>query len=59
MDNITTFLGEPVSYWIELQRRAETLDCVKLISEIADLYSKVGFYERRIKELSEFMNRNE
>ena len=57
MENINTFLGHDTNYWLALQKRAMELDVVKLIEEISQLYSKVGFYERRIKELADFKER--
>ena len=48
------FLGHPVEYWIALQSKAETLDVVKLIEEIATLRSKVSFYESRFSEIQQF-----
>lgn len=49
------FLGHPIPYWLELQKRADALNCVHLLKEIADLYGRVGFYEKRIAELNQFM----
>lgn len=53
-----TFLGEKIEYWMALQKRVEELDVRELIREIAELHGKVGFYERRIKTLTDFMNSN-
>lgn len=55
MRNITTFYGEPLDFWIELKRQSEEMNFCHLIKEIAELRSKVNFYESRIKELSKFM----
>jgi len=48
------FLGKPVSYWEELDRQAQPLNCDRLIHEIAELRAKVSFYESRITEMSNF-----
>jgi len=59
------FLGEPVSYWIELQRRLnentppEEYPTVKrLICEVAELNAKLSFYERRVYEMNIFREEN-
>lgn len=52
-----TFLGHSVKYWLELERKAETLNVINWLEEIAELGSKVNFYESRIKQMNEFMNR--
>lgn len=49
------FLGKPIIYWIELQKGTAEKNRVELILEIADLRSKVSFYESRIIILNEFM----
>ena len=57
-----TFMGEPMSMWAELHRRvmASGLDSVqtyRLVQELADLHGKVAFYEQRIKEMRNIMER--
>lgn len=52
------FMGKEPSYWVELQRKAEELNCEKLIEEVATLRAKTSFYEARINELSHFMSLN-
>lgn len=52
------FLGQPIRYWLELKRIHEEKNDEHLIREIADLRSKVSFYESRISELSKFMKEN-
>lgn len=46
------FMGHSVKYWIELEKQALKLDVGHLIQELADAHFKVGFYERRIKEMA-------
>lgn len=53
-----TFMGHPIRYWIELEKHAQELNAVELLEEIAGLYAKVGYYEKRVKEMSEFLARN-
>jgi len=53
------FLGNPMNYWIELQRRvelgaADALEKKVLIQEIADLRGKVSFYESRIDQINNY-----
>lgn len=45
------FLGHEISYWIELQKRAESLETCDFIKEIVKLNGKVGFYEERIRQM--------
>jgi len=55
------FLGYPMNYWIELQKRAQGESGFKsdLLIEIANLKGLVGFYESRIKEMVHVMNKGE
>lgn len=48
------YMGHDINYWLELQKKADTLDVVKWLEEVAELRAKVSFYESRIKEMSEF-----
>lgn len=52
------YMGHSVNYWIELQKKAEKLDAVKWLEEIAELRAKVSFYESRIQEMDNFRNLN-
>jgi hypothetical protein len=54
MEKKLLFLGEPVDYWMELQRHAEDLQVTKLLAEIASLRARVSFYEARIAEMERF-----
>lgn len=54
--NDPLYLGEKASYWLALKQRAEELDLVNLIREIADLHARVTFYEDRIKQMALLMN---
>lgn len=51
------FYGKPISYWIELDRKARELNVENLIDEIAELRAKVSFYESRIEEMNMIKNR--
>ena len=48
------FLGHTVKYWLELQQQVDTLNLKDMIREIAELRSKVSFYESRIKQMEMF-----
>ena len=52
MENL--YLGQNINYWLELKRKAEELNVVDFIKEIADLRAKVSYYESRIQELNNF-----
>jgi hypothetical protein len=54
MSSEMMFMGHDADYWVALQARAESLNVVHLIEELSALYAKVGFYEKRIKEMAEF-----
>lgn len=55
MENM--YLGHPITYWLELQKKAEKLGLEDYISEIAYLRGRVNFYESRILEMSEVMQK--
>ena len=46
--------GETAAFWIELKKRAETLDVTTLMRDIADLSAKVAYYENRLDEIQRF-----
>ena len=54
---IDKFLGQSFNFWIEVKEGLDKKGTVELIQEIADLRSKVSFYESRINQLSNFMQR--
>lgn len=54
MNNIDLFMGEKLNFWIELKRHSKSLNADKLLREIAELRSKVSYYEERIDEMSNF-----
>lgn len=56
--NETTYLGHGINFWLELKAKAEKLDVIKWLEEIAVLRAKVSFYERRIKEMEDFREVN-
>ena len=45
------YLGHPTSYWLELKLKADKLNYVELVEEIADLRAKLGMYERHYERL--------
>lgn len=45
-------MGHPIKYWIELEQRAQELNASHLLEELAQAYGKIGFYERRVKEMA-------
>lgn len=49
----TLFLGHEAKYWLELEKKAEKLDVIDFIAEIAKLRGKIDFYESRIKQMYE------
>jgi hypothetical protein len=51
---MNTFMGQEISYWSELQNKAERLEVVDYIQEIANLRAKVSFYESRIDAIQNF-----
>jgi len=53
-ENIMIFLGHPTEYWLELEKKAQELNLVRWLEEIATLRGKVGFYESRISEMNDF-----
>ncbi len=50
------FMGHPMLYWIELQRRMNSLpDSLRssaLLQEVVDLRGLLSFYESRVEEMS-------
>jgi len=48
------FLGHSMQYWLTLKQEASQLGVTHLLEEIADLRSKVSFYESRITEMNAF-----
>lgn len=54
---MVTFLGHSISYWTELEKRAERLKVTDYIQEIADLKGKVSFYESRIRQMAELIDK--
>jgi ubiquinone biosynthesis protein UbiJ len=56
MNEPAKFLGEDITYWLELRQLAGKMEANELIKEIAELRSKVSFYESRIKQMNQFAN---
>ena len=54
---IDTFLGEPVSFWVELKKRADKLEVNDLLRDLAELSARVHFYEMHIDRMEQFRNR--
>lgn len=48
-------MGHDAGYWIELEEQAKKMDVVHLIEELAAAYGKIGFYEKRLKEMYDFL----
>lgn len=53
---LDTFMGEPIEYWMELQKKAEALKVTDFIREIAELRATVSFYESRLDDIARFRN---
>ena len=52
MNHITTFMGQPFDFWIELkERQNKDFTDTSLLLEIAELKRKVAMYERSIKHM--------
>ena len=49
------YLGKPMKYWLELERLPKKMKYEGLILEIANLRSRVSFYESRIEEMARFV----
>lgn len=49
-----SFLGEPMQYWFELQKRVNELGVRHLLRDLADLSAKVNYYETQITRMEEF-----
>jgi len=43
-----TFLGHPVEYWIELEKRAKTLDVLELLTDFVKVSGKLAIIEKQI-----------
>jgi hypothetical protein len=59
MQEITTFLGETINYWVKLRD-----DLVKggpsaerYFKETVKLHAKISFYEVRIREMTQLMDK--
>ena len=52
------FLGESVSFWLELRKRLDEqpdrLERRALLNEVLALRGKVAFYEERVRQMNEF-----
>jgi hypothetical protein len=46
-----TFLGKPVSYWVELQARADADGVTDLLRDLADAHAKVYYYESMLDRM--------
>jgi hypothetical protein len=57
---VREFLGHPVDYWMELDRRFTedgAPDRSALLQEVVDLRGKVAFYESRIEQMATLLPR--
>lgn len=50
----TQFLGHPIAYWLELQKRVDLLGVDHLLRDLADANAKVRYYEMQIDRLSDY-----
>lgn len=54
----TTFLGEPIAYWIALKEKVEMrpdgLEVSHLIEELIEANAKVRYYERQIDRMNAY-----
>ena len=48
------FLGEETGYWIELQKRVDTLDLNLMIRDLAIANAKVRYYEQQIERMYQY-----
>ncbi len=48
------FLGESISYWLELQRKAQDLGVENLMRELVRANAKVRYYEEHLKAMNAF-----
>jgi len=51
------FLGKPISYWIEMKQGLQEKDPNEYLDEIVRLRGLISYYESKIKQLSEFMEK--
>lgn len=51
------YLGHTAQYWLELEKKAMTLNVVDILDELANAYGKIGFYEKRIKDMHSLINK--
>ncbi len=51
------FLGKPIKYWIELDKNIKEMSYEGLIKELVELRGKISFYESRIQEINNVMNK--
>jgi len=51
------FLGKPISYWIEMKQELQEKDPNEYLDEIVRLRGLISYYESKIKQLSEFMEK--
>lgn len=48
------FMGKPIKYWVELDKKAKELNLESILTDNAALRSKVSFYEDKIREMEQF-----
>lgn len=56
MNEEILFMGHNIAYWEELQKRAEELQAVDLIQEIADLRGKLSFLKSRVEQMNKVIS---
>lgn len=48
------FLGETIKFWLELKRRADHLQVIDLLRDLALANAKVAYYERLIQRMLDY-----
>lgn len=54
MDN---FLGHPISYWIELNKRVKEIKAEDLLEEVVTLKGKLAFVEDRLEQINTILKK--
>jgi hypothetical protein len=54
-----TFLGHPIEYWIELNKRPKELKVEELLREIVVLKGQLQFTKEKLDYINKVLNRQE
>ena len=57
VDAITTLLGKPLNYWIEVKQRIDLLDIDHLLDALTEANAKVRYYEQQLDRIEQFRAR--